>query len=441
MIPLPADRPIFSYYGDDFTGSTDALEALALNGIPAVLFLAMPEARVLQSFSEYRAIGLAGDSRSQSPEWMSRHLPAIFGWLRGLGAPICQYKVCSTFDSSPQTGSIGRALEIGREVFQTPYIPIVVGAPHLKRYVVFGNLFAASGDTVYRIDRHPTMECHPVTPMDESDLRLHLARQTSRKMALLDILSLLRSDADACLNRILSASPDAVIFDGIDERSLRETGRLIWSAQLPRPTFAVGSSGFTHGLIDYWRSAGLIAAPPAPGKARPADRVIVISGSCSPVTERQIRWAIQHGFAGVSLDAGELTRTDGQSSSWTSSLGKALSELGQGRSVVLYSALGSAGIHDGVRREHLASRMGTLLRELLRQSGVKRAVIAGGDTSSHAGRQLGVHALTLSAPLEPGAPLCRVHSDDADLAGVELVFKGGQVGPDNFFEAALGDQR
>src|SRR5262245_28288893 len=114
---------LFCYYGDDFTGSTDALEALATGGVRSVLFLDPPDERMLHRFAECQAIGIAGESRSRGPEWMSEHLPPIFARLKGLGAPVCQYKVCSTFDSSPQFGSIGRALEIGREVFGNPYVP------------------------------------------------------------------------------------------------------------------------------------------------------------------------------------------------------------------------------------------------------------------------------------------------------------------------------
>ena len=47
---------------------------------------------------------------------MNDHLPGIFEQLRSFGAPIVHYKTCSTFDSSPQIGSIGRAMEIGLRV-------------------------------------------------------------------------------------------------------------------------------------------------------------------------------------------------------------------------------------------------------------------------------------------------------------------------------------
>ena len=71
----------------------------------------------LQTGDVLDAIGVAGESRSRDPEWMSAHLPQIFTRLSELRAGVCHYKVCSTFDSSPETGSIGRAREIGQSVF------------------------------------------------------------------------------------------------------------------------------------------------------------------------------------------------------------------------------------------------------------------------------------------------------------------------------------
>jgi 3-oxoisoapionate kinase len=444
---------LFCYYGDDFTGSTDALEALAANAVPSVLFLDPPDERDLARFADCRAIGVAGESRSRGPEWMSEHLPEIFRSLKRLGAPLCQYKVCSTFDSSPEHGSIGRAIEIGLQVFQNPYVPIVVAAPHLGRYVLFGNLFAAGEGAIHRIDRHPTMRRHPVTPMDESDLRLHLARQTDRRIALLDILALHGSDVDFQLDQLLAGKPGAVLFDGLDRASLLATGRLIGGADplvrsrppgrlsgRKRPTgasaadqgvhptvFAVGSSGLTYALIEYWRSAGLIPPDPTPGALKPVDRLIVISGSCSPATERQIRRAVSDGFAGIRIDAAAPEQ----------SLDEGLAALSQGSSVALYTALGPQDCAGALRGEELGCRLGILLRKLLLRSGVRRAVIAGGDTSSHSVRRLGIHALTYAAQLAPGVPLCRGHSGDPSLDGLELALKGGQVGGVDFFEKAL----
>jgi uncharacterized protein YgbK (DUF1537 family) len=418
-------QPLFSYYGDDFTGSTDALEALAANGVSTVLFLAPPDAQQLARYPECRAIGLAGESRSRTPEWMSDHLPAVFERLHAYGAPICQYKVCSTFDSSPAIGSIGRALEIGQDVFSTPWVPVVVAAPHLKRYVLFGNLFAAGAGSIHRIDRHPTMRHHPVTPMDESDLRLHLARQTDRSIALLDLLALQSPDPEGALSKVLEAHPRAVLFDGLDAASFEATGRLLWT-QRPRPqTFAVGSSGLTHALILYWRRAGIIPAEFKPTRAQPVDRLIVVSGSCSPVTEGQIRWALAHGFAGLRVNPRAVVADDllAQADAW----------LASGRGVILYTALGPNDYSSGVHGDDLGCYLGQVLRDLLLRTGVRRVLIAGGDTSTHAVRQLGIDALTFAALTTPGAPLCRCHAGPLD--GLEFVLKGGQVGPPEYFEA------
>lgn len=408
----------FTFYGDDFTGSTDALEALALNGVPAALFLDPPEPEKLKKFTHCIAIGVAGESRSRSPEWMSRHLPSIFQKLKDLGALFCQYKVCSTFDSAPEIGSIGRALEIGAEVFQSRFVPVFPAAPLLGRYVVFSNLFARAGDRIYRIDRHPTMSRHPVTPMNESDLRCHLSRQTTRRIASVDILAL-----DGSLE--FDTDTDVLLFDGVSEASMQKASGFAWERRSIAP-FAVGSSGLTHGLVQYWRSMGLIGAPPEFAPAAPVDRLIVLSGSGSPVTERQIRHALANGFAGIRIDPAvpNLLQT-------------ALHHLQAGRSIVLYSALGAEHYDPSLPREQLAIEMGKLLHALLLRSGVRRAVIAGGDTSSHAVRQLGLCALTFHAPLAPGAPLCDAHTEDQELRGLQLVLKGGQIGQDDFFADVL----
>ena len=161
--PALPKRPV-AFYGDDFTGSTDVLDVVAKAGLPAVLFLGMPDTALLDRFADARVVGIAGIARSQSPAWMRDNLPAIYDSLRATGASLIHYKVCSTFDSAPTVGSIGEAMRLGLERFPSRPVPIAVGAPALRRFVAFGNLFAGSGDARYRIDRHPVMARHPVTP-------------------------------------------------------------------------------------------------------------------------------------------------------------------------------------------------------------------------------------------------------------------------------------
>jgi len=414
---------LFSYYGDDFTGSTDALEALSAHGVRTVLFPGIPTPEQLRRFSDYEAIGIAGESRSRDPEWMRTNLPRAFEFLRSLGAPVTQYKVCSTFDSSPQIGNIDAAMRIGREIFESACVPVVVAAPHLGRYVLFGNLFAAKSGTIHRIDRHPTMSRHPVTPMGESDLRLHLRAQGAGDVELVDILALTGTDPCAVADAILARNACAVVFDGLDRRTELETGRILWNRRSSHP-FMVGSSGLTHAFTRWWRETGQIARDLRLPEAGAVDRLLVVSGSCSPVTEEQIRSAQRVGFEGfhsAGSDRHEL-------------LNHALNALGHGKSIIIYSALGSAAVNSSFGGEELGHYLGDLMRDVVLQSGVRRAIIAGGDTSSHAVSRLGISALTFAALTAPGAPLCRAESDTPPVNGLELVLKGGQVGSRDFFE-------
>ncbi len=317
---------------------------------------------------------------------MSRNLPAIFRAMRKLGAPVNHYKVCSTFDSAPQVGNIGRAMEIGRAAWGNGVVPIVVGAPRLGRAVIFGNLFAEAEGTFYRIDRHPTMRRHPITPMAEADLRLHLAKQTSLRIGLIDLAAFRANTLEERMQSELAAGAHALLFDGFSDAMLHQTGCLIWNRAILRPIFAVGSSGLTSGLLHHWRSIGLIPGAKKPRRAKPADRLLVLSGSCSPATAKQIRRAQQSGFTTLRLQ-GFLP--------WTTQQEKALEALKSGRSVVIYTALGPQP-KDPKHGERFGAALGTMLRRLVAESGVSRILkLAGGDTSTHAVKQLGLGALTL----------------------------------------------
>ncbi len=152
---------------------------MAFNGLATVLFLQPPSPAQLARFADYRGIGIAGVSRSRSPAWMDAELPTLFRWLHRLDAPITQYKVCSTLDSAPEIGSIGKAIDLAQPIFRSSWVPMVIAAPRLRRFQAFGNLFAVADGIPYRLDRHPTMARHPVTPMTEADVRRHLGAQTA----------------------------------------------------------------------------------------------------------------------------------------------------------------------------------------------------------------------------------------------------------------------
>jgi uncharacterized protein YgbK (DUF1537 family) len=429
---------LLSYYGDDLTGSTDAMEALASRGVPTVLFMQPPTAAQRQKFAGVRAIGLAGSSRSETPGWMDERLTPALAWLQDLEATFCHYKVCSTFDSSPAIGSIGRAIEIGGALFRQTHVPLVVGAPQLKRYTAFGHLFAAYQGQTWRIDRHPVMARHPVTPMAEADLRLHLGRQTDKSIALVDLTTLGADDVDARVDAVLAQGAEIVLFDVADIATQSSVGRQLARMRSDRGVFVVGSSGVEYALLNEWARVGAIAGAadfPEPG---PVDRIAVVSGSCSPTTARQIRHAEAHGFDGFEVEPRGLA--SGETAPFDQAIEKGLASLGQGRSVVLYTALGPetdvGAEFEGEGARHAIGRaLGRIERALIERAGLRRAVIAGGDTSSHALRELGVYALTtlLPLPTTPGSPLCLAHSDEAVLDGLQIALKGGQVGGDDYF--------
>lgn len=431
---------LLTFYGDDFTGSTDALEGLALNGVPTALFLEPPTPEQLTGrFANLRALGVAGISRSLPVDEMDAELRPKFTALKALGAPLTHYKVCSTFDSSPQIGSIGRATDIGYEVFNPPVVPLLVGAPSLKRYVSFGNLFATVGDATFRLDRHPTMSKHPVTPMHEADLRLHLSQQTARPIALIDLRHLDEGDAQiaARFQALVEQGAQIVLFDTLDESHLLTIGRLLWS--LARPVFIVGSSGVEYALTAHWHAAGIIDRPPPLLPAAPVEQIIVMSGSASPVSAGQLDWAEAHGFCTIRLDSAALIDPVTAGTARELALAPALRALSAGQSVVLYSTHGpddpaiaatrTLGSNTGAT---LATQQGLILRALLeRAPQVRRVCVAGGDTCSHATRQLDIAALEVIAPLNPGGPLCRASGGAFD--GLEIVLKGGQVGKADFY--------
>lgn len=429
---------LLTFYGDDFTGSADVMEALALNGVRSVLFLSPPSRELLtEKFPDVEAVGVAGASRAMTPAQMEESLPPIFTALQTLNARMFHYKICSTFDSSPTIGSIGKAYEIGQRIFASSFVPMIVGAPVLKRYCVFGNLFATVKDETFRLDRHPMISKHPVTPMNESDLSLHLAKQTTATTALFDVLQL-NDNASEHFVRLLQTQPDIVLFDTLDESHLATAGSLIWQSDA---RFVIGSSGVEYAFAGHWQRPRVHYS-----SAGEVKQIIVMAGSCSAATLAQIEWAEANGFASLRLNAALLVDEETAETERARMLRLSLEHLINGRSLLLYSARGpndaemlknneslqQRSFDEFTIREKLGEQQGLLLRELMAATNIRRACIAGGDTSSQVAQQLGITALELLTPLAPGSPLCRAHLHDG--SELELAMKGGQHGKPEYFE-------
>jgi uncharacterized protein YgbK (DUF1537 family) len=424
--------PYLCFYGDDFTGSADVLDSLASAGIRTVLFLALPDESMLRKLENVEAIGVAGMSRTMTPEEMASALPPIFRWMAASGASILHYKICSTFDSSPRRGSIGKAMDIAAEL-GTALIPILVGVPALGRYCVFGSLFARAGaaSEVYRLDRHPVMSLHPVTPMVEADLRRHLSLQTNMSIGLVSVIdietnTLPSEDTGKQGNRL------GVLFDTISTDHLKTVGQWLhrYADHLAQPLFCVGSSAVEYALLEKWPGKNNRVVPREYATVGNGAPIAVVSGSCSAITARQIDFAAARDFELVPLSIIALNSADAAQEARRRAVRTALSALERGRSPLVYTSHGESDPGFG-NALHAGQVLGCILREIVDATQINRVAVAGGDTSGYVAQRLEIKALEVAAPISPGAPLCKAHRVGG--RALEIALKGGQMGSDDYF--------
>ena len=392
------EGPLVAWYGDDFTGAASVLEVLEFNGIASVLFLSPPNPALLARFSARRGIGIAGDARTRGLGWMRAELPTVFACLRATGAKVVQYKICSTLDSAPALGSIGCAAEIAN----SDCAPLVIGSPRIGRWQAFGTLFAQSEAGIVRLDRHPTMAIHPATPMDEADVRLHLARQTDLPIGLVDLVDLKSGQGAAVFDRAKQSGARIVTFDVIDDETLIEIGRLIWAKALQAQLFCIGSQGLQDALVAAWAAVGHRARAPVALQA--IDKIAVISGSCSRETEGLIARATAAGFIGLRVDAAAAVSADLWQQETDRLQRLAVAALTQGRSPILFTAMGPAdpalkaaatargqrGLTDADANASLGRGLGGVLVRLIAKTGLRQVAIAGGARPAMPRRRLGL---------------------------------------------------
>lgn len=436
---VPAPR--VCWYGDDFTGATDTLAEVARAGLRGLLFLGVPTAEQLHRAGPLDAIGIAGAARGMAPAEMATELRAVGEFMASTGARVLHYKCCSTFDSAPHVGSIGAAIRELRRHMPNPLVPIVGGQPSIGRYCSFAQLFARAGSApeIHRIDRHPVMSAHPVTPMHEADLRLHLQAQ-----GLSSILSVphtayprLRQAADApaldhWIDHVVETTDGPMLLDLIDDEQLAVIGRLIWRAAARAPLLAVGPSSVQQALaraapVD--RERGTDAAP----LAAAAGPVLVVAGSLSPVTARQIA-ACQH-YARQPLQVERLL-TDADYAAGQAR--QAAATLAQGSNLLVHTDKPARTVtaQDTAATAHATGRLVADIVRASAQGGkrLSRIGIAGGDTSSQATLALGLWGLAFRCVLAPGVTISVTRSDNPLTDGIELMLKGGQMGGDRLFD-------
>jgi uncharacterized protein YgbK (DUF1537 family) len=452
------------WYGDDFTGATDTLATAARAGLRSLLFLGIPTAQQRAASGPLDCLGIAGASRSMAPAAMHAELQAVGRLFAALAPPVLHYKVCSTFDSSPTVGNIGAAIRALKPFVSNPLVAIVGGQPNLGRYCLFSHLFARAGSDgdVHRIDRHPTMRQHPVTPMGEADLRQHLGQQGLAPVAAIAYPAYDDTPPalDARVDQLLQHAPEGLLFDVSRACDLGAIGRQIWRRALQQPLLAVGASSVVQALAAHWAdaagdagAAGATETRSSTAATRPtalapaSGPVLVLAGSLSPQTALQLRHA--RSYTPVALDPqalqAEAVGADATGAYGAERAATVAALLRAGKSVLVDTsgtapashgdpaALPRAAVAD-FDPAALASACGAWLNRLLQQHPVKRLGIAGGDTSSHAVLALGAWGLSYLQPICPGVALCRLHSDAPHLDGMEVALKGGQMGPPEYFE-------
>jgi len=412
-----------AFYGDDFTGSVDALLQFARRGWTGRLFVGVPSADALSEAAEqHDVVGIAGIARSLPTEQIESEVRPALEALAALGAHVVQYKACSTADSSPAIGSLGRVIELGCEIVSPRTVPVLFAQPDFGRYTAFGHHFAAEDGVVFRLDRQPTMSRHPSTPMSESDLAVHLRRQTTLMIGSIPFTDYRRSTPLA--TGLRESSDAAVVLDALTEDDLALVGEAVLS--LEPPVFAIGSGGLSHGIA----AADPGPTYPLPTTAQRAGPVLAVSGSRSVQTRRQVEAARHAGWLVDPLPLRADERAD--------VVADVVAALRSGRSVALHSDDADLpGTSGPEALEAIAASAADVISIALAARGTGRVVVCGGDTSSRVVRLLGVEALSISANPWANVVLLEAHAHDRAIDGVELLLKGGQVGTVDLFERLL----
>ena len=375
---------------DDFTGATDLANNLVKAGMRVVQTIGVPDAPV----AGVDAVVVALKSRTAPVDEAVERSVAAGRWLCAQGAQQLYFKVCSTFDSTPR-GNIGPVTEALMALTGAEFVPVTPAFPENARTVFKGHLFV--GDLL--LSDSP-MRLHPLTPMTDANLVHVLQSQLAREQVGLIDHAVVAQGAAAIAQRarqLVAAGRRLAIVDAVDDSALHHLARACTAWPL-----VVAGSGLAIGLPARWGitpRAEAAALPAASGAAA------VVSGSCSAASNAQVADFIAAGGAAFAVDA---------------------LRVAAGHDVAVQAELG-------------AERAGALVEQTLAQVaaglvglGVRRLVVAGGETSGACVQALGIRQLRIGPQIDPGVPWCH-----AAEPGLHLALKSGNFGRVDFFRRAF----
>lgn len=405
---------------DDFTGASDIANTLAKGGLSTVQFLGLPEA---PSHSTCDAGVVALKSRSiPTAEAVEQSLRALH-WLEAQGCRQFVFKYCSTFDSTP-AGNIGPVASALAKALSVKGVPACPAFPTTGRTVYRGHLFV--GD---RLLNESGLEHHPLNPMTDPDIRRWLQHQVDGKVGLIAWPTVRQGPAaiSEALARCAERGEGLVIVDAVSDEDLVAIGQ----ACADRP-LVTGGSGIALALPDNFISRGLAERQTRAFRGLDGPEAI-LAGSCSSATLGQIeRHRRHHPVLGIEVAAAMTGQTSPQ-------ILADFIRRHRGEAPLIYSSAAP----DSVRafqarygREAIAATLDDLFartaRELV-ESGVRRLVVAGGETSGAVVSALEIRAVAIGPEIDPGVPALLTDGGEP----LALALKSGNFGAEDFFAKAV----
>lgn len=368
------------------------------------------------------AILVALKSRTTPPRDAVDASLAALQWLRDAGCLQFIFKYCSTFDSTSK-GNIGPVADALMNALGTTFSIACPAFPANGRTIYRGYLFV--GDVLLN---ESGMQNHPLTPMTDANLVRVLQPQSKNKVGLVRQESVSRGAAE--IQRAFGESRQKgvgiAIVDAVSNADLTEIG--LACRDLPLVT---GGSGLAIGLAANFRAMGLLPENSGAGHLPHIEgHAAVISGSCSLATQHQVA-AMKSSAPAFHIDP---LRIAAGADIVSEAVEWALPHLSAGPPLIYATA--DAEEVRAIQQELGAERAGSLIENSLAEiarrlvdSGVRKLIVAGGETSGAVVNALGVSGLRIGEEIDPGVPWT-ITMNAPPLA---LALKSGNFGTDDFF--------